>query len=130
MTWTNLMCIPKGAKNPELAWQFITYYCGMRNALCKLEIINRNSPLAGLYQTPEWREAVRAHPSLETVPHITEAGGLYPVVRFTEMDAVFQPLCQGLMLNNLRPEAVLPQAQVKVDDVLQRYYKQLEESYR
>ena len=64
------------------------------------------------------------------IPHITDVGGLYPVVRFTEIDAVFQPLCQGLMLNNLRPEQVLSQAQPKVDEILDRYYVQLEEAYR
>lgn len=130
MTWTNLMCIPKGAEHPDLAWEFITYYCGMRNALWKLDIVDRNSPLAAFYETEEWHEAVRLHPSLELVPHITEVGGLYPVVRFTEIDAVFQPLCQGIMLNNLRPEDVLAKAQTKVDNVLERYYAQLEETYR
>ena len=130
MTWTNMMCIPKGAEQPELAWEFITYYCGMRNALWKLEVIERNSPLAAFYTTPQWREAVRAHPSLENVPAITEAGGLYPVVRFTEINAVFFPLCQGLMLDNLGPEQVLSEAQIKVDPILERYYIQLEEAYR
>ena len=130
MTWTNLMCIPKGAKNPELAWEFITYYCGMRNALWKLEAVDRNSPLADFYDTIEWREAVREHPSLELVPHITEVGGLYPVVRFTEINAVFLPLCQGLMLDNLTPEEVLTKAQGKVDGILERYYAQLDETYR
>jgi multiple sugar transport system substrate-binding protein len=130
MTWTNLMCIPKGAKHPDLAWEFITDYCGMRNALWKLKVIDRNSPLAGFYQTPEWNAATRRSPSLETVPHITEIGGLYPVVRFTEIDAVFQPLCQGLMLDRLRPDQVVSEAQVKVDQILDRYYAQLEEAYR
>ena len=130
MTWTNLMCIPKGARHPELAWAFITYYCGMRNALWKLKVIDRNSPLAAFYETPEWKESIRRHPSLEYVPHITEVGGLYPVVRFTEIDALFQPLCQGLMLNNLRPEDVIPVAQEQVDDILDRYYAQLEEAYK
>jgi ABC-type glycerol-3-phosphate transport system substrate-binding protein len=130
MTWTNLMCIPKGARHPELAWAFITYYCGMRNALWKLKVIDRNSPLAAFSETPEWKESIRRHPSLEYVPHITEVGGLYPVVRFTEIDALFQPLCQGLMLNNLRPEDVIPVAQEQVDDILDRYYAQLEEAYK
>lgn len=130
MTWTNLMCVPKGAKHPELAWEFITFYCGMDNALWKLKVIHRNSPLAAFYQTREWAGAVRAHPSLARVPHITEVGGLYPVVRFTEINAVFQPLCEGLMLNNLTPEYVIESAQANVDDVLERYYAQLEETYR
>jgi len=130
MTWTNLMCIPKGAKHPELAWEFIKYYCGMRNALWKLEAIDRNSPLAAFYETPQWKEAIKRSPSLEMIPRITEVGGLYPVVRFTEIDQLFQPLCQGLMLNNLRPEQVLSQAQPKVDEILDRYYAQLEEAYR
>ena len=130
MTWTNLMCIPKGAKNPELAWEFITYYCGMRNALWKLKMIDRNSPLTAFYDTPEWKEAVRRAPSLKLVPHITEVGGLYPVVRFTEIDALFQPLCQGLMLNHLRPKDVMEQAQMAVDDILKHYYAQLQEAYR
>jgi len=130
MTWTNLMCIPKGAKHPELAWEFITDYCGMRNALWKLETITRNSPLATFYEVPEWTQGVRQHPSLARVPHITEVGGLYPVLRFTEINAMFQPLCQGLMLNNLTPEEVLAKAQPKVDEILKRYYAQLEETYR
>lgn len=130
MVWTNLMCVPKGAKNPERAWEFITYYCGMRNALWKLESIDRNSPLAAFYDTPEWKKAIQRAPSLDMIPHITNVGGLYPVVRFTESDAVFQPLCQGLMLNNLRPEQVLAQAQPKIDDILTHYYAEIDEAYR
>lgn len=130
MTWTNLMCIPKGCANPDLAWEFITYYCGMRNAVDKLRIIERNSPLAAFYKTPEWLAAVDRHPSLAMVPHITEVGGLYPVVRFTEIDAVFHPLCQGVMLNNLTPEEALNAAQPRVDEILRRYYDELEEAYQ
>ena len=130
MTWTNMMCIPKGATNPELAWKFIVYYCGMQNAMWKLTAVDRNSPLKASYDTPEWREAVRAHPSLENVPEISEVGGLYPVVRFTEIDAVFQPLCQGIIHNTITPAEALAKAQVKVDDILAQYYQQLEESYR
>lgn len=130
MTWTNLMCIPKGAANPELAWKFIVDYCGMRNALWKLKVIDRNSPLAAFYQTPEWKESLDRHPSLAYIPHITEVGGLYPVVRFTEINAVFLPLCQGLMLNNLRPQDVISKAQTSVDRILERYYAQIEEAYR
>ncbi len=129
MTWTNLMCIPKGAKNPELAWKFITFYCGKKNAEWKLESIDRNSPLASFYDTPEWKKAIQRAPSLAMLPSITEVGGMYPVVRFTEIDAIFQPLCQGIMLNNLRPEAALPPVQAKVDNILFQYYKQLEEAY-
>ena len=130
MTWTNLMCIPKGAKNPEAAWRFITYYCGMRNALWKLKAADRNSPLAGFYSTPEWQEAVHQHPSLEMVPAITSVGGLYPVVRFTEMDALFLPLSQGIILNTMRPQDALNKAQTEVDAVLDAYYSQLAEAYR
>ena len=102
----------------------------MRNALWKLKMIDRNSPLTAFYDTPEWKEAVRRAPSLKLVPHITEVGGLYPVVRFTEIDALFQPLCQGLMLNHLRPKDVMEQAQMAVDDILKHYYAQLQEAYR
>ena len=130
MTWTNMMCIPKGVRDPELAWKFIVYYCGMENALWKLASIERNSPLAASYQTADWKAGVKAHPSLSNVTQISEVGGMYPVVRFTEIDAVFQPLCQGVMLNTLRPADALNKAQVKVDDILARYYTQLEESYR
>lgn len=130
MTWTNMMCIPKGAKNPELAWKFIVYYCGMQNAMWKLTAVDRNSPLVASYDTPQWRDAVRDHPSLENVPAISEVGGLYPVVRFTEIDSVFQPLCQGVMLNTLKPADALSKAQAKIDDILAQYYQQLEESYR
>ena len=130
MTWTNLMCIPKGARNPQLAWEFMVDYCGMRNALWKLEVLHRNSPLAGFYEAPEWVEMVKEHPALACVPEITEVGGPYPVVRFTEIDALFFPDCQGIMLGNLRPEDVLPKLQKKVDEVLEQYYAQLDESYR
>ena len=130
MTWTNQMCIPHGAKHPDLAWEFIRYYCGMRNALWKLEVIHRNSPLVAFYETPEWQEAVELHPPLEFVPHITEVGGLYPVVRFTEIDAIFRPLCEGLMLDDVTPERLLDVTEPKVNQVLERYYAQLEETYR
>lgn len=130
MVWTNLMCIPKGARNPEAAWRFIAYYCGMKNALWKLKAADRNSPLAGFYETPEWRDAVRAHPSLEMVPVITNVGGLYPVVRFTEIDSIFLPLSQGVMLQSLSPSDALNRAQTAVDAVLRDYYGQLAEAYR
>ena len=129
MTWTNMMCIPKGCKNPGAAWEYITYYCGMRNALWKLDTIARNSPLAAFYHTPEWNRAVQEIPSLASVPHITEVGGLFPIVRWTEMEALFQPLCEGLMLNNRTPEEVLDEAQPKVDAILEAYYRELQETY-
>jgi multiple sugar transport system substrate-binding protein len=130
MTWTNMMCIPKGARQPKLAWEFMTYYCGMDNARWKLKSINRNAPLAAFYETPEWRQAVEKHPYLVNIPQITEVGGPYPVVRFTEIDSIFRPLCEGLMLNNLSPEQVLDRAGGKIDAVLKEYYDQLDEAYR
>jgi ABC-type glycerol-3-phosphate transport system substrate-binding protein len=130
MTWTNMMCIPKGARQPKLAWEFMTCYCGMENARWKLKSINRNAPLAAFYGTPEWRQAVEKHPYLVNIPQITEVGGPYPVVRFTEIDSIFRPLCEGLMLNNLTPEQVLDRAGPKIDAILREYYIQLEEAYR
>jgi multiple sugar transport system substrate-binding protein len=130
MTWTNQMCVPKGAKHPELAWEFVTYYCGMRNALWKLDSIERNSPLAAFYDTPEWRAAVTKHPSLAHVPHITSVGGPYPVVRYTEIDDALRPMLEGYMLSTLSADEVLTVAEDKVNHVLDRYYAQLDEVYR
>jgi len=130
MTWTNQMCVPRGAKHPDLAWEFITFYCGMGNALWKLESVERNSPLAAFYSQPEWQTAVKEHPSLEQVPQITNAGGPYPVVRFTELDDVFRPLMEGYMLNTPTAREVLDTAEAKVNRILERYYAQLAEAYR
>ena len=130
MTWTNQMCIPKGVAHPELAWEFATFYCGMKNALWKLDTVERNSPLAAMYDAPEWEEAVREHPSLGQVPAITNLGGPYPVVRFTEIDDVFRPLLEGFMLNTLTAQEVLDKAEAKVNRILDDYYAQLEEAYR
>ena len=130
MTWTNLFCIPKKAANPEEAWKFIVYYCGMKNAIRKLEILHRNSPLAAFYDSEAWRRRVHQQPFLSEVPKITEVGGLFPVIRFTEMESIFQPLCQGVILNNLTPEEALQRAQQEVDALLERYYRELEHTYR
>lgn len=130
MTWTNLFCIPKSAANPEQAWKFITYYCGLENAVWKLRTLNRNSPLAALYETQDWKNRVKENPFLDEIPKITEIGGLFPVVRFTEMESILQPLCQGVILNNLTPEDALSEAQKKVDAILTRYYAELERAYK
>jgi len=130
MTWTNLFCIPKTAAHPEEAWKFIVYYCGMENAIRKLKLLHRNSPLADFYESEEWKRQVQEKPFLNQIPKITEVGGLFPIVRFTEMESILQPLCQGVILNNLTPEEALDQAQREVDMLLTRYYAELEQNYR
>ena len=130
VTWTNMICMPKDTKHPDLAWEYITYFAGLRNALWKLDATHATSPLAEFYETPQWKQAIRKEPWFGIVPHMTEVGGLYPVVRFTEINAILDPLFQGLMLNNLSPQQVLDRGQAKVDLVLDNYYTQLEESYR
>jgi len=130
MAWSNMVCIPMAAKKPEAAWQFIVHQAGIQDCLLRLKTMNRNAPLAALYETPKWHEAVQQHAWLRLVPHITEAAGEYPVIRFTEISAVFHPLCQGLMLNTLTPQQVLDEAEAKVSKILDRYYAQLEAAYR
>lgn len=120
-TWGNMYVIPKKARHPDLAWEFIKFYCGPRNAARMLRLLQRNSPRKDFYETPEWKAAVERFPYLAEVPKICAVGGPYPMTRFNEVNDVFRPLFQGVLLRSRGPEEALGLAEEGVNQILKMH---------
>ncbi|MBI2195396.1 MAG: sugar ABC transporter substrate-binding protein [Planctomycetes bacterium] len=117
-TWGNMYVIPRNARRPDLAWEFVRFYCGRENAARMLKILSRNSPRKDLYETGAWREAVRQQPYLAEIPKICALGGRYPMARFNEVNDAFRPLYQGVLLRSRSAEDALRLGEAAVLEIL------------
>ncbi len=90
-TWINMMVVPDGTANPDLAYEFCRFTCGLEAQVQKLLMVNQVSPRLDFYNTPEWAQAVEDLPQLGVVPDVGARGKAYPFFRrYTAANAHWQ----------------------------------------
>ena len=96
-TWINMMVVPDGAQQPDMAFEYSRFICGLEAQVQKLVLVKQVSPRLDFYNTPEWGQAVEELPQLAAVPAIGAAGKPYPFFRrYTAANAHF-PIVQDAM---------------------------------
>jgi len=88
VVWGNMYSIPKGAANPDLAWEFIRLYSSREMQIEMFKIMQSvTSPRIDFYQSKEYAEAYRQNMWMRMVPEIYSVGGIYPFLRSSEFDS-------------------------------------------
>ena len=92
-----MMVVPDGAQQPDMAFEYSRFICGLEAQVQKLVLVKQVSPRLDFYNTPEWGQAVEELPQLAAVPAIGAAGKPYPFFRrYTAANAHF-PIVQDAM---------------------------------
>jgi len=93
-TWGNMSAITRTSQNVELAWEFIRWYTSLEGNIEMFRQLNYvNSPRLDFYQSDEWFEAQQEHHWMPNIPRIAIVGGVYPYLRFTDLDtSVWAPV--------------------------------------
>ncbi len=110
--WVNMMSIPSGAKNPDLAWEYLKYYTGLQGQIDIIQVHDRpGQPRYDFYQSAAWEDAVREYPYLETVLDVFQSAKPYPFIKYSELNAIFGPLLSQVSNGELAPRQALEEAQ-------------------
>jgi multiple sugar transport system substrate-binding protein len=77
----NFMIIPKGAKHPEGAWEFVKFWSGIENPerAASLYIMGGWLPLTpAIAQAPAYQEYIRNHPQFQTFLDVLPSQNIQP----------------------------------------------------
>jgi ABC-type glycerol-3-phosphate transport system substrate-binding protein len=118
VSWDNMLCMARNAKNPDLSWKFITFMASLRTQLKRLEVIEYYAPLRNFFQTPQWTAATLKDPALAAVPLAAEVGDVYPFFHGSELADKVGPIMSEISLGKLTPQAGLAKAQKVADSIL------------
>jgi multiple sugar transport system substrate-binding protein len=118
VSWDNMLCMARNAKNPDLSWKFIKFMASLRTQLKRLEFIEYYAPLRNFFQTPQWKAATLKDPALAAVPLAAEVGDVYPFFHGSELAAKVGPIMSEISLGKLTPQAGLAKAQKVAERIL------------
>ncbi len=80
-TWINMMVVPDGSSQPDFAFEYSRFICGLEAQIKKLELVKQVSPRLDFYNSTEWSAAVEELPQLAVVPEVGAGGKPYPFFR-------------------------------------------------
>jgi multiple sugar transport system substrate-binding protein len=108
-TWVNMHTLPKAAKRPDQAWEFLTMFSSLPGALKRLEILDQYSPRLDFFDSAPWKAKVREIPQLQRTQDVAAVGGERPGVRFDQMEAEMRPIFTQVMRGEIAPKAAVTQ---------------------
>lgn len=93
-TWGNMSSITSTSQNVALAWEYIRWYTSLEGNIEMFRRLNYvNSPRLDFYQSDEWFEAQRQHHWMPNIPKVAIVGGVYPFIRWTDLDtSIWAPI--------------------------------------
>ncbi len=93
-TWGNMYSITKTTKYPDLAWEFLKFYTSLEAMEQMFLMLNYvGAPRISFYRTVTWLTAVRKFPWMANIPEIASVGGVYPYLKYSELESkVWNPL--------------------------------------
>jgi|LFRM01.1.fsa_nt_gb multiple sugar transport system substrate-binding protein len=110
--WVNMLAIPTGAKNPELAWEWIKYFAGLEGQLKFFEVYGRAGiPRLDFFRTRAWSNFVREHPFIRMLPHLLESAREYPFVKYRDINSILTTNVFNAIGRGVAPQAGLEEAQ-------------------
>lgn len=120
--WVNMQVIPKAAKNPDLGWKWIKLYVSMEHQKRMMDIIRFEPARKKYYQTKAWEEIVEEAPYLRLAPKIAASGGVYPFVKFEEVNDAIGPILNSVLLNKMGIKEALDKAEQEANRILKAPY--------
>lgn len=109
----NFMIVPKGAKNPRGAWEFIKFWSGLSNPERAAEFYTWGGwlPLSdAIAHAPKYREYVRKHPQFQTFLDILPSENVHPTPPVPYQDYLwdrFQRTDESAVRGTLTPKQAL-----------------------
>lgn len=116
--WGNMYSIPRDSKNPDLAWEFITYYASLRGNIDIFEALDYvTAPRLDFYRSKQWVAARSHQPWMPMIPEIAYVGGVYP---FLEANKMTQQVWNPLMYPALTGTTAIPGAFAQAAEIHDR----------
>ncbi len=121
-SWSNMFSVPQGAKNPDLAWNFIKLWLKPDTVVQHFQHFggqNVNSPRRDFLQSHAFRVAMQEIPYMAAIPEVFNNAGPYPFIRFPDITAKMGPLLTRAERGEMAPAAALLEAERIVNAILQ-----------
>ena len=80
-SWINMMVVPDGTAQPDMAFEMSRFICGLEAQVQKLLLVNQVSPRLDFYNSAEWASAVEDFPVIAVTPEVGARGKTYPFYR-------------------------------------------------
>lgn len=93
MVWTNMVSIPAGSDEADLAWEWITYYAGQEGAAEFFKAIGTaSSPRLDFYRSSAWLSQLKDEPWRAMIAEIAQVSGIYAFIRYEDMIGTVWPV--------------------------------------
>ncbi len=110
--WVNMIAIPSGSKNPDLAWEWVKYFTSLEGQTKFFEIYERAGiPRFDFFETDVWSAYTRRYPFVDVLPHLLESAREYPFLKYRDINSTLAPLFQQVTAGELAPTAALDEGQ-------------------
>jgi multiple sugar transport system substrate-binding protein len=109
--WVNMLAIPTGAENPDLAWEWIKYYTGLEGQLRFFEVYGRAGvPRLDFFRTRAWSAFVKERPFIRMLPHLLESAREYPFIKYRDINSILSTNVFSAIGRGVAPQAGLKEA--------------------
>lgn len=110
--WVNMIAIPSGAANPDLAWEWIKYFTSLEGQLKFFEIYERAGvPRFDFFETDVWASYTRRYEFIEVLPHLLESAREYPFIKYRDINSTLAPLFASVTQGAMAPKAALEEGE-------------------
>ena len=120
VTWSNMIAIISSTKDPELAWDYVKYYCGPEMRANIVTMLTRLTPLRSTYSSEAWRRVVRERPYMDIFGHMAEVGALWPFIGNSTAIPIAAQHINAIFAGTVSPAAGLEQAALMATEALSR----------
>lgn len=116
--WNNMLVVPTKAKNQEVGWSFLEFWCALDWMKERLAIGDWLSPRKDFYETSEYQAKLEEVPALAMVPVASAAGTPLVYIQQSALDAEIQPVLEAVILQQRTPEEGVDELIVKGEEIL------------
>lgn len=110
--WVNMIAIPSGSKNPDLAWEWVKYFTSLEGQVKFFEIYERAGvPRFDFFETDVWSAYTRRYPFVDVLPHLLDSAREYPFLKYRDINRIMAPLLQKVGAGELAPNAALEEGE-------------------
>jgi len=119
-TWVNMVVMPKGVKDPDLAWELIRTVAGLWGQTQMFKLANLHPSLQDFYTSPDFTQGVKEQPVLEVAPKLAQIGKTYPFFRrFGDVNKDIAPLISDAITGKTDPVTALTEAEKRANVILE-----------
>lgn len=106
--WVNMIAIPSGSKNPDLAWEWVKYFTSLEGQVKFFEIYERAGvPRSDFFDTDTWIAFTRRYSFIDVLPHLLESAREYPFIKLGDINRIMTPLFKEVVDGKVPPQAAL-----------------------